>query len=61
MALMTKLSEQPVAVTFVIDDKSPRPRIRIERGSWFDFEVMPPETFFKLCAQHWINHDEQTD
>jgi len=52
---MTKLHETPVNVTFVMDSKSPRPRIRIEVGTWFDCEVMPPEVFFQLCSEWWNN------
>jgi len=55
---MTKLHETPVNVTFVMDSKSPRPRIRIEVGTWFDCEIMPPEIFFQLCAEWWQNRSE---
>jgi hypothetical protein len=53
--MMTKLQETPVNVSFVLDDKSPRPRIRIEVGTWCDFEVMPPTIFFQVCAEYWKN------
>ena len=52
---MTKLHETPVQVIFVMDGASPRPRIRIEIGTWCDLEILPPEVFFKLCAEWWQN------
>lgn len=54
---MTKLHETPVKVDFVLDSESPRPRIRIEVGTWSEFEVMPPDRFFELCAEYWKNRE----
>ena len=54
---MAKLSETQVRVDFVLDDKSPRPRIRIEIGTWYECEIMPPEIFFQLCAEYWENRE----
>ena len=50
---------------FVLDGKSPHPRIRIEQGMIYDdgvfreynhMEVMPPEIFFRLCAEWYSNN-----
>ena len=54
---MAKLSETQVRVDFVLDDKSQRPRIRIEIGTWYECEIMPPEIFFQLCAEYWENRE----
>ena len=51
---------------FVLDGKSPHPRIRIEQGMIYDdgvfreynhMEVMPPDIFFRLCAEYWENRE----
>ena len=54
---MSKLSETPVTVTFVLDSASPRPRIRIEVGTWSEMEIMPTDTFFELCHRYWENRE----
>jgi len=47
---MANIQETPVKVDFVLDSKSPRPRIRIEVGTWSEMEIMPPDRFFEtLC------------
>jgi hypothetical protein len=50
---MSNVQETPVSITFVLDSKSPRPRIRIEGGTWSEMEIMPPDRFFELCAEYW--------
>ena len=50
---MANIQETPVKVDFVLDSKSPRPRIRIEVGTWSEMEIMPPDRFFELCAEYW--------
>ena len=54
---MADLQETPVEVIFVMDGKSPRPRIRIEVGTWSEMEIMPPDRFFELCAEYWKNKE----
>ena len=56
---MTKLHEPPVSVTFVMDSDSPRPRVRIDVGTWYWCEIMPPEIFFQLCAEWWENRESE--
>ena len=56
---MSKLHETPVQVIFVMDGSSPRPRIRIEVGTWSTMEIMPPEIFFKLCAEWYSNRNDE--
>ena len=55
---MANIQETPVSITFVLDSKSPRPRIRIEVGTWSEMEVMPPEIFFQLCAEYWSHKND---
>lgn len=55
---MTKLQETPVSVTFVLDSASPRPRVRLEVGTWYECEIMSPDIFFELCAEYWRNRDD---
>jgi len=55
---VTKLQETPVTVNFVLDDKSPRPRIRIDVGTWYSCEIMPNSLFFELCAEYWLNNED---
>jgi len=52
-----KQQHSPVNVVFVMDGKSERPRIRVEIGTWYEIEIMPPEVFFKLCSEWWSNRE----
>ena len=54
---MAKLQETPVTVLFVLDGASPRPRIRLEVGTWYECEIMPNSLFFELCAEYWLNKE----
>ena len=68
---MTKLpdtfvGENETRTLFVLDGKSPRPRIRIEQGMIYDdgvfreynhMEIMPTDTFFELCHRYWENRE----
>ena len=67
---MTKLPDtfagkNETQTLFVLDGKSRRPRIRIEQGMIYDdgvfrkynhLEIMPPEIFFRLCAEWYSNN-----
>ena len=55
---MANIQETPVKVDFVLDSKSPRPRIRIEVGTWSEMEVMPTDRFFELCAEYWSHKND---
>lgn len=55
---MADIQETPVKVDFVMDSKSPRPRIRIEVGTWYEAELMPSERFFELCAEYWSHRND---
>ena len=57
---MSELQETPVSVTFVLDSASPRPRVRLEVGTWYECEIMPPDRFFELCAEYWSHRNDPT-
>ena len=56
----TRQLKQNANITLVFDDKTERPRVRLEVGTWYDIEFLPSDAFFKICAQYWINHDPQS-
>ena len=60
----TRQLKQNANVTLVFDDKSDKPRVRLEVGTWYDIEFLPSDSFFKVCAEYWKNResvrDEQT-
>jgi len=58
---MSNIQETPVSITFVLDSKSPRPRIRIEVGTWSEMEVMPTDRFFELCFSYYKNKEDQNE
>ena len=58
------MMKQEARIYFVLDSKTETPRLRIEDGmvypdgvwrSWCELEYLPPEIFFKLCAEWWMN------
>lgn len=54
----TRQLKQKANVTLIFDDKTERPRIRLEVGTWYDIELEPSDTFFKVVAQYWSNRND---
>ena len=63
----TFTGEDETRTIFVLDSKSERPRIRIEKGKvygdgvfrpYYDFEVMPQDRFFEICSEYWSHRND---